>query len=50
MSDLDEAEATYTKAREQIEIWSARGGDFARSQVEMWRGIMRANAWCRPGA
>ena len=50
MSDLEAAEATYTKAEEQVEFWSALGGDFARGQVEMWRGIMQANAWCRPGA
>lgn len=51
MSDLEEAEATYAKATEQIKEWSRHpDSGFARQQVEMWREIQQANAWCLPGA
>lgn len=48
--ELEEAEENYAQAKQQIGIWSSRGGGFARDQVEMWREILKANAWCQPGA
>ena len=49
MTELREAEATLTKANEQIKLWSQRDGNFARQQVELWTEIRDENLWCQPG-
>ena len=47
--DLEEAETTYAKAKEQITIWSQFDSGFARQQVELWTEILIANRWIEPG-
>ncbi len=52
MIEIEEAEATYAKATEQIAKWEphARTSSFAAQQVQLWRRIQRLNSWCLPGA
>ncbi len=52
MSDLEQAESEYNKAKEQIYKWSplAKDSYFAKQQVDMWLEILSENSWCLPGS
>ena len=49
LGDLEEAEATYARAVEQIEKWGQHDTPFAKEQVQEWKRIQRLNSWCLPG-
>jgi hypothetical protein len=49
--DLEEAEATLAKAREQIKKWSSvvPTTESSREHVRRWQDVVDANLWAEPG-